>query len=477
MKKITVNNIYCLINTYSFIMYSKLFGCNTHKSIRVSGTALKIIDTQEFQRMKEIKQLGLCHHVYSAAVHTRFEHSLGVYHLAGKMLCKIQQEYPDMEFEIVELGTDKRKLTPKIAECIKIAALCHDIGHGPFSHIFDDILLKDSTHPNKHHETRSCLIIESLCRRELSNELDEQHISFIKSIIDPQEHHRGALYQIVSNYLNGIDVDKFDYIIRDSINLGLNTEFNVNRLIDEFIIDSNGNIAYPKHCSPDIYQLFHSRYMMHKKVYAHKTVKMIELMLSDIFLKIEPIFKISESIDNMQIFCKLTDNTIYQYIQSIMDPPPFILNNLELKQKIFIHEANNIYQNIITRKLYKQILDVSEEDNGEIVINEFLEWFFKLNPTVNRKDFDIIKTKIGFVSGNKSNPFDSVYFYKNKEDNQTFTVKKNYIAGLMSNKIQEIQWHLVCKNLEIYDIVENAVKNYLNMVHFSYQDTILNSHL
>ena len=71
--------------------YSKLFACNIHDSIRISSMALKIINTPEFQRMREIKQLGLCHHIYPAATHTRFEHSIGVYHLAGKMVEKIQQ--------------------------------------------------------------------------------------------------------------------------------------------------------------------------------------------------------------------------------------------------------------------------------------------------------------------------------------------------------------------------------------------------
>jgi HD superfamily phosphohydrolase len=442
-------------------MYSKLLGCNIHKSIRVSGLALKIIDTPEFQRMKEIKQLGLCHHVYSAAVHTRFEHSLGVYHLAGKMINKMQQEYPDREYDIIELGPDKKKLTPLIAECIKIAALCHDIGHGPFSHIFDDILLRDSDHCNKHHETRSCLIIQMLCERELKKELDQNHISFIKSIIDPKDNHFGALYQIVSNHLNGIDVDKFDYLARDSINLGLESQFNTNRLIDEFIIDYNGNIAYPKHCSIDIYQLFHSRYMMHKKVYSHKTVKLIELMLADIFLKVDKIFNISASIDNMETFCKLTDNTIYYYIQSVINPPLFIHNNLDYQQKKAVIDANELYQNIKIRNLYKQIFEISDEDNGQELVNCFLDHLLISYPTLDKEDFVIMRTRIGFVSGNKSDPFESVYFYENKENNVSFTIKKNYISGLMNNKIQEIRWHFICKNKEIYPLVTLEFENYM----------------
>jgi len=197
------------------------------------------------------------------------------------MLDKIQQQYPDKEYMIPDLDSNPVKLNPLIVECIKIGGLCHDIGHGPYSHVFDKVILKNSTHENCNHESRSCLITEIICKRELSSEIDDRHIAFIKSIINPKEHHRGALYQIVANYLNGIDVDKFDYLARDSKNLGVHTSFNAERLINEFIIDQNDNIAYPKHCSYDIYELFHGRYMMHKKVYSHKTVKLIEVMFRE----------------------------------------------------------------------------------------------------------------------------------------------------------------------------------------------------
>ena len=444
----------------SSFAYSKLFGCNVHDAIRVSGMALKIINTHEFQRMRNIKQLGLCHHIYPAAVHTRFEHSLGVYHLAGKMICKIQQQYPNRKYNIIELGPERQKLTPTIAECIKIAALCHDIGHGPFSHVFDNVLLQNSSHPNKHHEVRSCLITEMLCKRELSNELDDNHIAFIKSIIDPKDCHVGALYQIVSNYLNGIDVDKFDYLARDTKNLGLSAGFNATRLINEFIIDNNGNIAYPKHCSTDIYELFHSRYMMHKKVYTHKTVKLVELMLSDLFLMVDSIFGISKSIEDMNTFCQFTDDTIFNYIQYIIRPPYFLSINLTSEQVLAVKKADNIYQNIITRNLYQQILEISNDENGEEYIKGFLKYFLEKNPLLSKQDFIITKTKIGFVSGDQSDPFEFVYFYDKKENNNTFTVKKSYISGLMNNKIQEIHWHLVCKQRSIYHLVMDELDGY-----------------
>jgi deoxynucleoside triphosphate triphosphohydrolase SAMHD1 len=310
------------------------------------------------------------------------------------------------------------------------------------------------------------LIIEILCKRELKNELSDKHIAFIKSIIDPKQHHSGALYQIVANNLNGIDVDKFDYLSRDTKNLGLSIGFNSNRLINEFIIDNNGNIAYPKHCSTDIYDMFHSRYMMHKKVYSHKTVKLIESMLVDLFLKIDPIFSITKSIDNMSIFCELTDDTIFQYIQYTMNPPFFIQINLNAEQYQSIKKANAIYQRITTRNLYQQIIEITDE-NAESYLCNFLEHFLNIYPSLKKNDFIIEKMKFGFISGNKADPFESIYFYDKKENNNTFTIKKNNISGLMNNKIQETHWHLICKKKSIYHIIITEAKNYMQSLPYN----------
>lgn len=437
------------------INYSKLIGCSIHGAIRVEPMALKIINTPEFQRMRFIKQLGMCYQVYPAATHTRFEHSIGVYHLAGRILEKIQQKYPDKEYYILELGKTQ-KLTDKIIECIKIAALCHDIGHGPFSHIFDDILLKDMDHPNKDHEIRSCLIVEMLCQRELKLELE--YINFIKSIISPEKHHTGVLYQIVANQLNGIDVDKFDYLIRDAKHLGLQIGFDPNRLINEFIIDADNNIAYPKHCSVNVFEMFYGRYMMHKKVYSHKTVKLVESMLSDLYIKIDPIFKISESVKDMNKFCELVDDTIFHYIDIIMNPPPFLKTDLTVDQYSAISEAYKIYHRVHCRNLYQQVVEINED--AEEYFETFLKDFIVKNPNTSRNDFDISKTKVGFVSGNKPDPFQNIFFYDKKENNSSFRLDKSYISSLINNNIQETHTYLICKKRELTAIVQSAYKNY-----------------
>lgn len=443
--------------------YSKLFGCSIYKSIRVESMALKIINTPEFQRLRNIKQLALCYLVYPAATHTRFEHSLGAYHLAGQVLDKIKKRYPQKPFYILELG-GSFQLDDKIIECIKLAALCHDLGHGPYSHVFDNVLLMNSNHPNRHHETRSCLITEIICKRELSQELSDREISFIKSLIKPGPKHQGALYQIVSNYLNGVDVDKFDYLMRDSTNLGMKSGFDYTRLINEIIIDENDNIAYPKHCSVDIYEMFHCRYMLYKKVYFHKTVKILESMFSDLFLKIDPILQMSESIKDMSKFCQLTDYSIFHYLELINSPLPFLQVSLSAEDKKSIEESYHIYQSIITRKLYKQIAHMPDENKE--VLKSFVNYLVEKYPQFRLGQFQIIEMKIDFVNSDLADPLNNVYFYDKKENNCSFTLGANhYSAFLANNVMQEKHVLLISKDRTGFETIQLALREFLNHRH------------
>lgn len=460
--------------------HSKLIGCSIHGHIRVSSIALKIIDTPEFQRLRDIKQLGLCHYVFPAAVHTRFQHSIGVYYLAGKMVEKIQKNYPDRIYNIPELG--ETKLTDFIGELIKIGGLCHDIGHSAFSHMFDDIMMTMTEHKNAEHEIRSCLIIDLICKKYLSTELNESHIKFIQSIVNPESHHIGAIYQIVSNYLNGIDVDKFDYLDRDSKALGMYKGFDSRRIIDEIVIDNHGNIAYPKHCANEIYDLFHTRYMMHKLVYNHKTTKIIESMIYDILKKIEPIFHLTDYIYNMEKFCKLNDNSIFFMLDFVVNPPPYSASQLSKSDLDIIKNAYDIYCNILNRKLYKCISHVisapgnsdclknslglvSYETEPVTYLNRFIEYLKSENiPTIN---LEIINAKIGFVSGNKKNPFDSIFFYDKKEPDSeknitvpSFILNKNQISIMLENDYVEKHHFLICKNRSEYPSIKLLYEQY-----------------
>ena len=137
----------------------KWFNDPVHGNIIMEHLCLAIIDTPEYQRLQGMKQLGVCDRVYRGATHTRFEHSLGVAHLAGKLATSLRKNQP-------RLG-----ITDSDILCVKIAGLCHDLGHGPYSHLYDGVFIR-RMHPNGidkkgrkwRHEDGSVLMFQHLLR-------------------------------------------------------------------------------------------------------------------------------------------------------------------------------------------------------------------------------------------------------------------------------------------------------------------------
>jgi HD superfamily phosphohydrolase len=111
-------------------MSSKIFNDPIHGHIELSPLSIKIIDTPQFQRLRDISQLGGVYYVFPGAASKRFEHSLGVAYLAKQFITSIHHRQPELDISPVDIL------------CVEIAALCHDLGHGPFSHLFDAKFLK-----------------------------------------------------------------------------------------------------------------------------------------------------------------------------------------------------------------------------------------------------------------------------------------------------------------------------------------------
>jgi HD-GYP domain-containing protein (c-di-GMP phosphodiesterase class II) len=104
---------------------SCIFNDPIHGNITMSGLCLRIIDTKEFQRLRNLKQLGTCDYVFPGATHSRFSHSIGVAYYAELLLKNLKENQPYLN------------ITPADILCVKVAGLCHDLGHGAFSHVFE----------------------------------------------------------------------------------------------------------------------------------------------------------------------------------------------------------------------------------------------------------------------------------------------------------------------------------------------------
>lgn len=463
------------------------FSDHIHGIIQVSHCAKLIIDTPEFQRLRKIKQLGVVPLVFTNATHSRFEHSLGVYHNAGILLDNLKKKYPRLVFDNQYLGNNIKLSDPNIYESIKIGGLVHDLGHGPFSHIFDDIILRDSTHENKSHEVRSEILIERILKRLFKDKIETRQIQFIASIVNPKKGDVGWVYQIVCNYLNGIDVDKMDYISRDAITLYNVRNLQFDRLLLDICIDSNNNLCYPNKDGYFITELFRMRYSLHKLVYNHKTVKLIEYYIKIMCELMEPILMFKQSIMDMDKFILLTDETLFEMINN------HHLITCSKKNRERILKAQKVYLNLLNRKLYKYVGDYisnngvylessnfvdsvdtnrsnnssnnnSDNDDDEPVHGHdepvHVDKKIKLSvPLIDDNDFLIVTSKINYNSKPNLN---NIFLYDSKaskrEKPTSFEMQQNQISSMLSVCVStEYISYLYCKNGNKFNILKEKL--------------------
>jgi HD superfamily phosphohydrolase len=228
-----------------------------HKYIRFSHVEKQLIDSPAFQRLRRIRQLAGAHLVYPSAQHSRFEHSLGAMHiagLAGETL--LGKEYIDHT---------------EVVQDLRLAALLHDIGHGPFSHLFEEVL---EYHCNTSHEELGKKII---MQSEISDILERYGYSAHQIC-------RLSFGQSKVNFMNeiisgGLSADIMDYLPRDGLFTGAEyAKLDYHRLVSSLEVSKN-RLAINKSALNSLESMLISRYEMFKAVYFHKTVRSAEVML------------------------------------------------------------------------------------------------------------------------------------------------------------------------------------------------------
>lgn len=251
-----------------------------HRYIRFSETEREIVDTVIFQRLRGIRQLAGAHLVYPSAQHSRFEHSIGTMHIAGYA--------GETLFSKGYFGDEDK------VQQLRLAALLHDVGHGPFSHLFEEVLMEKQ---NMNHEDMGRQIISQseisdILGKHGYNSSDICKLSFGQSNIQ-------FFNEIISGALSA---DMMDYLPRDSLFTGVEYgKIDYHRLISSFEVTTDGHLAINKSALYSLESMLISRYEMYKAVYFHKTVRSAEVML------LRSIMLADEQLN-------LTDKTLNKYL-------------------------------------------------------------------------------------------------------------------------------------------------------------------
>mmetsp|Transcript_11967 Transcript_11967/g.18056 ORF Transcript_11967/g.18056 Transcript_11967/m.18056 type:complete len:513 (-) Transcript_11967:50-1588(-) len=316
---------------------------DVHDIIEVPEEIKCIIDTQEFQRLRELKQLGTTYYVFPGASHNRFEHSLGVYYLARQLMLHFRSHQAELSVSDEEIF------------CVSVAGLLHDIGHGPFSHVFDNDFVPFITNQPFRHESMSVKLIHHLFKAN-NIKIDDASLQLICALVSPSTHphivqqykvmKKYYLFQIIANEDNGIDVDKFDYFLRDSHNLSLNIAFKHTRLLTHCrVIDDR--ICFHEKTSYDVQLLYSTRYDLFKRVYSHKTSHAVALMICDILRWSNKRFQITAKLEKAEDYLELTDGILHriQYAKIGNNEP----SDVELEK------AKKLIVRLHKRDLYKCI--------------------------------------------------------------------------------------------------------------------------
>jgi uncharacterized protein len=295
-----------------------------HKFIRFTDLEKKIIDSVVFQRLRRIKQLAGAHLVYPAAQHSRFEHSLGTMHVAG-----LAGEH------LFSIGAIEKESIQEL----RVASLLHDIGHGPFSHLFEEALKVTG---NKNHETIGAEII---CKTELGDILSGfgyspktiSEISFGNSKVKFKN-------EIISGSLSA---DLMDYLPRDGFFTGVEYgKVDYNRIINSFRVTDNESLALDISSFYSFESMMISRFEMFRAVYFHKTVRSAEVMLLHSILLSSEALNLSKL--SLNDYLKLTDDSILWMISSSQ-------NNKIAKEMI-----SNYFERKLLKCVYERFIRKSD---------------------------------------------------------------------------------------------------------------------
>uniref|UniRef100_A0A7S4P530 HD domain-containing protein n=1 Tax=Paramoeba aestuarina TaxID=180227 RepID=A0A7S4P530_9EUKA len=395
-----------------------------HGYIELPRQLLQIVDTPQFQRLRELHQLGCTYMVFPGGRHSRFEHCVGVGYLAGRMLRGIQERQPELE------------VTEREVQLVQVAGLCHDLGHGPFSHAFESWVRNIPEKRDFHHEDMSVKVFKYMIDDNAIDFLEKEDINFVCELISGTptgaRKEKRFLYDIVANSRNSVDVDKFDYLSRDAYHLKIAGFDPARLLLNCRVIDDE--ICFHSKSYFQLFDMFHSRFSLWKQVYSHRVTKCIEYMIGDMYSAADPVLKISEAAENVEDYCNLTDS-IVRFIEMSKDPD--------------LQGARDIVKKIRKRQLYKTVDAViypTGDNNNKICLPNYddfseeslLKHKERSLPSLSLSSNDIILQKLRVNYGMRDqNPLDFIHFFHSGEPNVKTKLTNQEVAQIQPAIFEE----------------------------------------
>ena len=291
-----------------------------HDFVRVYDNELKIIDTPIFQRLRRIRQLSGAHLIYPGAQHTRFEHSLGVMHIAS------------MAGQVL---AEKGVVSSDDIQNLRLASLLHDIGHGPFSHLFEEIF--EEKRKISHEDLGRDIILKT----EIGDIISKN--GFDKKLITKLAFGDSKL-QFMNEIISGVlSADIMDYLLRDGYFTGAeHAKIDHHRLTHSLDVYKN-KLALDKSSLVNFETMMISRFQMFKAVYFHKTVRAGEVMLLEAMDLAEDELGLSSM--NLDEYLKLSDDVILAKLLNLPE------HNSKLKA------SKKIATDYLNRNLFKSVFE------------------------------------------------------------------------------------------------------------------------